>query len=814
VTLLDKDAYGAHLYDFEPSRRNESQPPEDITTFLAPQKRWGFQSKEHRPDILFQLYPSVDFLDGRNNPVAWLEFDIDGVTKLVVDVFTQRPLRDFSNIPVQLATNVEGGRLEAICREDCRIATEDLLQRMIPLLDDNGEPQRDDKGGFLSQRPVRNALNNVKTQFRNKCRCLSWQKGNHDSEFDNQLFKRLSEEDKAANTTRNLPDLTSNEITAIRSLAKTRKKRATEVNEVVGEAVGEAAAEPTQGVATEAARSPSASNVQNDAGDTDLLQNCDVPTSSQVSLDLISKRVIETGSVAQNRRQKGKHVERDQSAGGENPLQSSGDTIQNEFQVIDPALNTPADTAPSGDVEHPLALAKISRLSPNVNQSDTLSAATSAIETATDALRRDELALKRKLADEPGNSDEETSQISNHATEEPEASIPPRKRLRIVPPSGDPNSLLKSFGAELRPASAPFRLGNVPKLGTFTHTASRSLERRSESPQPYASRPVTPLLPHTAPLIRPQPYLSNQFLPFDPEKTQEAKDARFAAAAEKVSSIQTLKAELLKAWWSNQVSTTSGGSLYGPVLNISLSQLGPQSSFRTDVEVRNLMSAYHIPPDWSASSINLRQHAALRQAVHAALCEAERWNERNYRKDFPGHLDLGMEGGFFLAPAQPITVNDADSRFIPFTSQTQLNASLHSALWRYRQLTGRSFATVPGQEAFSTDGGVSYHDAWCEVRRQVFLPYFLRFKDPVEAVEWMPAFGMLRMWVGGPEKWETSYSHVSDEFGCRDDRAAEEALDLRRFLGKHGEKGKVGLPVQSVDLDGMGGVVESADEGD
>ncbi len=800
VTRLNKDFYGVHLYDIDPPRRTESQPPEDITTFLPPQKTWDFQSRQRRPHILFQLLPPVDYLDGRNIPVPWLEYDIDGVTKTILDIFSQRPLRDFNNIPLQLATNVEGGRLEAMCREDCRILTEDFLQRMIPLLDNNGDAKRDDAGVLMSHRPLKNALNNVKTQFRNKCRCLSWQKVYHDSEFDKQLLKQISPKDNDANTTRNLPDLFSSEITAIRSLAKSRKSKSTGVNK----AVVEAAAEKSGTASTEDVGNQSARTVLDDADDTDLLKKRNTPAAAQVPVDPLCDRVLETGSVAQSRRQGRKYTNRAQSTKTGNPPGPTADTIRNAHQVIDPALILLAATAPPADLERPLALAKASQISSIVVQTDSLSAATTAVESATDALRRDQLALKRKFDGRPGNSDQDPIEVADDATSKPESSLHPSKRPRILPPTGDCHDLLKNFEAVPRPASAPFRVGIPPKLGTFTHTASRSLERRSESPQPSAARSATPLLANSAPSLRPQPHSSCQVLIPDQKQTLEAQRVRFVGVSQEVTSLESLKATLLKKWWSTQPNTSSGTSLYGPILNISINQLGPQSSARTDAEVRNLMSAYHIPPDWSASSINLRQHATLRQSVHSALCEADRWDERNYRKDFLGHLDLSTEGGFFLAPAQPDTIHTADSRFAPFTSQTALNASLHSAVWRYRQLTGRSFATTPGEDAFSTDGGVSYHDAWCEIRRQVFLPYFLRFKNPVEAVAWMPAFGMLQMWKGGPERWQTSWSHVNDHFRCRDDLDGKGALDPRKFWDT---EEKVGLPVGSVDLKGMPGVV-------
>jgi hypothetical protein len=133
VSSLDRAVYGPQLYDVEPPRRN-GQQSQHITTFLNHQKSWAFDNKEHRPDILFKLFPDADQYPDRKKPVPMLRWKIDGVERYVVDVFSRNPLRQFDNIPIQLASNVEGGRLEAMVREDSRITIDDFLQRIIPLL--------------------------------------------------------------------------------------------------------------------------------------------------------------------------------------------------------------------------------------------------------------------------------------------------------------------------------------------------------------------------------------------------------------------------------------------------------------------------------------------------------------------------------------------------------------------------------------------------------------------------------------------------------------------------------------------------------
>lgn len=834
---LDKEKYGVHLYDLEPGRRNDSQRTGDITTFLAGQKSWGFESKEHRPDILFQLHPNVDQYPNRHEPVPWLEIEIDGVLKVVLDIISLSPLRDFTNIPFQLATHVEGGRLEAMCREDCRIATEDFLQRMIPVLGEDGEPQRDEQGVILSERPLKNALQHIKTQFRNSCRCFSWNSLRHDSEFDRRLLSDLPTEDKDANTTKNLPDLGPAELTAVRSRAKGRKSKLAQENEdSCGDNTENDKDTSDQHITNEAVIQ-SAGKFQSGEGTTERAESCNVE-SSKLPLDLVSERIIQTATVAKCRRRgristKEIFTEKTETVDPEPPSQSLTESalLQDDSITIDPALTTPAVPALPARSQDPLTKpdtsCQSSNVNPHVSSSTTTAADTSIVDQTTNETQpAAHLATARGMGsndrhgDKPAPSrkharapDSDTVEVVDQPQDEPESSVPAPKRQKIVPPAKDCGQVLNNFSAGQR-ENSPTIHGGDQKSGSFSDGATRSLQRCSESPQLHSTQEATRPLPNTAPLIRPSSYssippatISQQ----DQAKIIQAEQSRFASVSIKVSSLEILKARLTKAWWKNQVDTSTGGGLYGHRLNISLSQLGPDTSARTDAETRILLTTYNIPVSWSASSINLRQNQHLRQAVHEAMCQAERWDEHNYRKDFPGCLDLGREGGFFLAPAQQSSIKPGDSRFIPFASEKHLNASLHSAMWRYKQLTGRDFAPPHGPPAFSAIG-CSYQDAWCEIRRQIFLPYFLRFKDPVEALSWMPELGMLSAWEGAPEMWERSRSHVTDEFGCRYDQEGTRALDPTQFVGqgsgwKKGQREKFSLPLASVDLEDHAGVV-------
>ncbi|ERF70121.1 hypothetical protein EPUS_00308 [Endocarpon pusillum Z07020] len=863
VIGLDREKYGVHLYDTEPPRRGDDQPTEDITTFLAGQKSWAFGSKEGRPSILFQLYPKIDQYPDRNKVVPWLEWEIDGETKIVLDVVSRSPLRDFKNIPVQLASNVEGGRLEAMGREDSRITSSDFLQHMIPLLNENGEPKRDEKGVILSDRPSRHVLDYVRTQFRNQCRCLSWRTLRYGSVFDRQLLKDITKQDKDANTTRNLPDLSHSEISAIRSSAR---------NAELDKGIGARLAAKDESQLDSARNSPkqSGTKVYEEDGTADLPEYSDVDDLPDVLLDQTSGN----NTPAQRR---GNRASRKMSklfdVAGTSSQTLVGDTVQTGFEVIDPALLTPAasqittitttttehaepstkntgqntpqlpvttlnipatsspptaDTtkavsaprgsaspslvtsAPSTDTQDPSDPSADSEKAVQSTAATKSTAVTKtrpvlSLNTATteEQLGNDLPSPKRRCTtNEGGDPDSDSIQVTNNSklrTQSPELSLQ-HQNIASPPYPTNVQELLEQFGATSRPGGAASPLLNSGAVNTTissTQEKAQPVNQSSESPQPNSPDEALPAIPTSATPIRsrsvsPAPAMPSSYQPIQPRPAPpspmlhhnqmqmlSAEQARFAATSDRVSSLELSKARLFNAWLKDQADTSDGAALYGPRFNISLSSLGSNNSARTDAEMRTFMSSYNIPGNWSASSIDLRQNEELRQAVHQAICEAAHWDARNYVENSNlSRVDLSTDGGFFLARAFWASITPNDCRFWNFTSTEQLNRSLHAALWRYRQLTGRALA-APGHPAFLAVE-TSYHDAWCEIYRQIFLPYFLRFKDPVEAACWAPQLGMLAKWEGGAESWARSPTHVQDGFACRFDVEGRGALDPRR----------------------------------
>ncbi len=883
VIGLDRNNYGPHLYDVEPPRRNDSQPVEDITTFLAGQKSWAFESKDARPSILFQLYPRMNQYPDRNKAVPWLKWEVDGVSKIVLDVISRSPLREFRNIPLQLASNVEGGRLEAMSREDSRITSKDFLQRMIPFLDENGEPRIYEGGVLLSDRPTVHELNYVKTRFRNQCRCLSWTTLRTDSVFDRRLLKDITKQDREANTTRNLPDLSPSESTAIRSSA-----RYAEVDKGIG--AGIAANDESQLDSTPNSAEQSETEVQGGKAIADVAEDGNVNALFDILLRQTSVETTEN-EIPVKRHRKGasrkKSEQVDVARVSSRP--SVGDTVPDSYQVIDPALLAPAASQTSTEhAEQSTRNTGRNTLQPLLTTHDTpatsspsavsapkivsdpkdsvsadqatstpstdtqkssadrenavqATAATkvdpvSSINTATteEQLGNDPPSPRRKYTNEGEDPDSDSIQVTNNSerlqrrTQSPDLSL---KRQRNISPPYPTNvqELLEQFGATSRRGGAPSPLLNSRAVNTtipFIQEEGRAIDQNPESPQPNTPDEASPATQESGTVSRsrsvsPAPAMAGPYRPIQPRPSSATppspmlhhnqmqaltpEQAHFAAVSDRISSLEIVKARLFNAWLEEQVDTSTGAALYGPRFNIPLSRLGLNNSARTDAEMRSFMSSYNIPENWSASSIDLRQNEGLRQAVQEAICQAAYWDARNYVENTNlSIIDLTTDGGFFLARAFWSSITPNDCRFWNFTSTNQLNASLYAAMWRYKQLTYRNFGT-PGYPAFLAVE-TSYQDAWCEMYCQIFLPYFLRFKDPVEAACWAPELGMLAKWEGGPERWESSPTHVYDGFGCRSDVEGRGALDPRGDAMEWGAGRKVFLPLVCVDLEGGAGV--------
>ncbi len=99
----------------------------DVTSYHEPHKNWGFQSRDDRPDVCFEWTAREASTDREPGIMKY-----KGI--IVLDYFTDKPIRDFP-IPSCISSKVEGGRLEAMLRENHhRISKQDFRARMPPLV--------------------------------------------------------------------------------------------------------------------------------------------------------------------------------------------------------------------------------------------------------------------------------------------------------------------------------------------------------------------------------------------------------------------------------------------------------------------------------------------------------------------------------------------------------------------------------------------------------------------------------------------------------------------------------------------------------
>lgn len=177
--------------------------PEDITSFLKEHQFWG-HNRQDRPPIMFE-YEKRDRPTSTQPPRRLLHTS-QGNQRIVIDVVTGIPLRNFANIPIQISTKVEGWRMLAIMREDDSIGFQDFRERMPRLLKKDGSDGR----------PQRHTLQDRSKVARDLYRCLPWKQGDRMNSAFNQVLKsQMRPEWIEANTTWPLEDLTKEDRAAI-----------------------------------------------------------------------------------------------------------------------------------------------------------------------------------------------------------------------------------------------------------------------------------------------------------------------------------------------------------------------------------------------------------------------------------------------------------------------------------------------------------------------------------------------------------------------------------------------------------------------
>ncbi|KAL8839456.1 MAG: hypothetical protein Q9176_004452 [Flavoplaca citrina] len=159
--LIERDQrrYGNYRYELRKGKKPED--PEDQTAPHPKWLGWGFDKEKPMPPILFRYKRA-----GHQDP----DYDIGDTMwwrgHAVVDIDKYR-LRDIRDIPSTLASNVEGGLLEAIERTDSRIRHQDLSARLYdPKIPEMPIPKE------LKNRD--NKLSQSMRRFREKRGIIAW----------------------------------------------------------------------------------------------------------------------------------------------------------------------------------------------------------------------------------------------------------------------------------------------------------------------------------------------------------------------------------------------------------------------------------------------------------------------------------------------------------------------------------------------------------------------------------------------------------------------------------------------------------------
>lgn len=142
----------------------DDEETDDQTSFLRPQRLWGvgLSQRQHFPPIIF-VFERKD----RRDP-SYVVPHMRWRGLLVID-FQGQPVRRFRNIPATLSTQLEGGLMEAICREDSRVNNHDFLARMPR------EWQEQKLDGTWTTHPmVVNTLASRIMRFRELAACVNW----------------------------------------------------------------------------------------------------------------------------------------------------------------------------------------------------------------------------------------------------------------------------------------------------------------------------------------------------------------------------------------------------------------------------------------------------------------------------------------------------------------------------------------------------------------------------------------------------------------------------------------------------------------
>ncbi|KAL9613290.1 MAG: hypothetical protein Q9167_002157 [Letrouitia subvulpina] len=171
----------------------------DRTSFFAPQRDWGFQAREYRPEVLFQW-------DEVESPEALHPGFMMDQGRIVLDS-NNHPVVNW-DIPLTLSSEVEGGRLEAMHRLNGKINKDDFCARM--------PNERVITNGEVIKRQIPNAFGQRMLRFRMRAGIPTWNTKTGSDEVRSRIIECIPAETLnqilQTNSTRCFRDLSDKEL--------------------------------------------------------------------------------------------------------------------------------------------------------------------------------------------------------------------------------------------------------------------------------------------------------------------------------------------------------------------------------------------------------------------------------------------------------------------------------------------------------------------------------------------------------------------------------------------------------------------------
>jgi len=197
---------GGHARAVKFNKVHAANETMDETTPASGQEDWTGERGNGRPAILYQFKPVGRWAFGdtadrpkKKSTAFTPATDDNGHIFLNKD---NEPMRHSDHLPITVSTEIPGWMMEAVSRLDPKVTLNDFVDRM-PMERPDGKLRRPNKG-TLSQR---------RTRDRERMRIVAWPVPNKNVSYaDQKVESEMSSADIRNNSTRNLQDLTADDI--------------------------------------------------------------------------------------------------------------------------------------------------------------------------------------------------------------------------------------------------------------------------------------------------------------------------------------------------------------------------------------------------------------------------------------------------------------------------------------------------------------------------------------------------------------------------------------------------------------------------